>query len=100
MKTILLSLVMVAGMTDSALAKEDITAEQARLWVEAGEILPLNKILAANRDQLAGKILDIELEYEDGQRVYEIKLLDANGQRLEYYLDARTGELLKMENDD
>ncbi|MEH6358894.1 MAG: PepSY domain-containing protein [Pseudomonadales bacterium] len=100
MKTELLFLVMAVGMTDSVLAKEDITAEQARRWVEAGEILPLDKILAVNRDQLAGKILDIELEYEDGQRVYEIKLLDAKGQRLEYYLDARTGELLKMENDD
>jgi len=87
-------------MTNSALAKEDITAEQARAWVESGVILSLDKILAANREQLSGKILDVELEYEDGQRVYEIKLLDAKGQRLEYYLDARTGELLKMENDD
>jgi len=100
MKTGLLFLVMAAGMTNSALAKEDITAEQARAWVESGVILSLDKILAANREQLSGKILDVELEYEDGQRVYEIKLLDAKGQRLEYYLDARTGELLKMENDD
>ncbi len=100
MKTGLLFLVMVAGMTSSALAKEDINAEQARRWVESGEILPLDKILAANREQLVGKILDIELEYEDGRRVYEIKLLDAKGQRLEYYFDALTGELFKMENDD
>jgi uncharacterized membrane protein YkoI len=91
---------MVVGMTDTALAGEKITAKQATMWVESGKILPLETILTINKNLLAGRILDVELEYEDGHRIYEIKLLDTNGQRLEYHLDARSGELLKMEKED
>lgn len=39
-----------------------------------------------------------EAEYEHGR--YEIETVDATGRRVELYLDAVTGELLKIDHDD
>jgi uncharacterized membrane protein YkoI len=72
----------------------------ARRLREAGEIRSLEDISARARTAKAGEILETELERSDGRYVYEMEILDAQGQVWELKLDAKTGELLHMEMDD
>ncbi|HWA14055.1 MAG TPA: PepSY domain-containing protein [Burkholderiales bacterium] len=72
----------------------------ARRLHEAGEIRSLEEISARARAAKAGEILETELERSDGRYVYEMEILDAQGQVWELKLDAKTGELLRMEIDD
>lgn len=99
MKIPYLFLVLLVGTINLLHADDEITQEQARLWVEQGVILPLEQILSANQASLDGRILDVELEREDGILVYEIKLLNAQGRKYELYLDAVTGQKIKEEED-
>jgi uncharacterized membrane protein YkoI len=72
----------------------------ARRLREAGEIRPLEEISARARAAKAGEVLETELERSGGRYVYEMEILDAQGQVWELELDAKTGELLHMEIDD
>ena len=65
-----------------------------------GEILSLEKISQKAKSYKPGEILEVELEKKHGRYVYEIDLLDAGSQVWELKLDAKTGQLLKMEQDD
>ena len=67
--------------------------------LRSGEILPLEKILEICRKQVQGHVLEVELEHEDGQLIYEIEILDEKGLAWEIELDARTGRIIKKERD-
>ena len=68
---------------------------------EAGKILSLEAIVDNYRQRYGGgRILEVELEFERGRYVYEIKFLDQNGRVRELEYDARTGELLGIEEED
>ena len=69
--------------------------ERARAAVQAGEVLPLPSLLERLQRTHPGQVLELELEREDGRWVYEVKLLQANGQLLKLELDGGTGQLLK-----
>ena len=68
--------------------------EIARQALEAGEILPLKRVLDRVEREHPGEPLEIELEHEEGQWVYEIKLLRQDGSIQKLILDARNGTLL------
>jgi uncharacterized membrane protein YkoI len=72
----------------------------AKRLSDAGVILPLEKILAAARKIKPGEVLETELERKSRGYVYEIEILDARGQVWEVKLDAKTGELIKLERED
>lgn len=56
-----------------------------------GDILPLVELL--QREELAGlRVLEAELEREDGRLVYELELLDESGRVYERYYDAASGQ--------
>lgn len=65
-----------------------------------GEIMSLEKISQKAKTYKPGEILEVELEKKHGRYVYEIDILDAGSQVWELKLDAKTGQLLKMEQDD
>lgn len=67
---------------------------RARDAVQAGRILPLERILESARARFGGDVLDVELEDEDAGFRYEIKLIVADGRILKLEYDAATGELL------
>lgn len=87
-------LAMLAGPADASRSDH----EQARRAVEAGEIMPLRSVLDAIETDYPGQVVEVELEHEDGLLVYEIKVLQASGQRLKLILDARTGEVLRVKS--
>lgn len=85
---VLAALVIVTAA--SAQASETPDPRQIKRWVEDGTILPLDTVL---RDQqLPGRVLDVDLEYENDLLVYEVKWLDDSGHRHKLFIDARTGQ--------
>ena len=82
----------------SVVAEEDY--QLAKKLREKGEILPLEKILAFARAKKAGEVLETEFEKKDGRYIYEVEILDVKGQVWELKLDAKTGQLIKIEMDD
>ena len=79
---------------------EDIGHEAARRLVESGRILSLDAILAKLSSLVPGKLIETELEYDDGRIMYDLKILRPNGQVQEVEIDAATGEIMKIEDDD
>lgn len=67
---------------------------------ESGAIMSLEDLLEQVRHEYPGRIIEIELEKENGKYVYEIDLVDENGIVWELELDAETGDLLKLKRDD
>jgi uncharacterized membrane protein YkoI len=89
----LLALALPAGA-------KDLSADEARALQQAGEILPLEDILAIAQRHRPGKLIDVELERKKKRYRYELELLDAHGQVWELKLDGQSGELIELERED
>lgn len=74
--------------------------DRARRLLEQGDIRPLSAILAQVAGDLPGRIIATEFEREAGTYVYEFKVVDTRGRVREVYVDATTGRILKIEDDD
>jgi len=98
MVNVLLVAFMLLSPVQVALADDDHI--EARHLLETGEILPLEVILKNIREKFPGKILDIELEREDQQIVYEVEILGEDGVVKEVYINARTGKVISSKEDD
>jgi len=94
-KSLLVSLLIT--FSSLAVASED--HNEAKRLLDSGDILPLETILKKVRKTYPGKILEVELESEHGQRIYEIELLTDDGMVLELITDAITGELLSTKKE-
>lgn len=79
---------------------DDADHETARRAVERGELLPLATILANAEKTHPGRVLDVELDRDDGRYLYEIDVLLKDGRVIELTYDGRTGKLLESEIDD
>lgn len=67
---------------------------------QRGDILPLEQILQRARRQRDGRVLETDLQREDGRYVYAVELVDDKGRVWELQLDAATGEVLKNRRED
>jgi uncharacterized membrane protein YkoI len=85
----------LAGLTVARAGDED-DHDRARAAVQAGEVLPLATLLERLQRSHPGQVMELELEREDGRWIYEVKLLQADGQLLKLELDARTAQVLKL----
>jgi len=74
--------------------------EAVRGMAEQGDILSLEQILQNARQHRAGRVLETELEEKSGELVYEVEILDDNGEVWEMKFDARSGALLEEEQED
>lgn len=84
--------------TSTGLSDDD--HDRAKKLKEAGDILPLERIIEKAEAEHPGHILEAGLEEKKGRLIYELEILDHNGIVWELKFDARTGELLKQEQDD
>ncbi len=91
---------LAAAATLSASALHADEHESARRLREAGDILPLEEIIARVRAEHPGRIIEAELESEDGRYVYEMEVLDESGRVTELEIDARSGERIGYEEVD
>ncbi|MFN4226358.1 MAG: PepSY domain-containing protein [Hyphomonas sp.] len=99
---ILLALPGAASADRGGHGRERGRDDQDRAWQarRSGTILPLETILTAVLKAYPGEVLDIELDDDDGELIYEIKVLTRRGIVLEMEVDARTGRILEIEEDD
>ena len=89
---------LVSGPAHIVQADDDyIEAKRLR---KSGEIMPLEEILKNVRRSYPGRILEVELEKEKGRVIYELEILGADSIVREIYIDAKSGELLSVEEDD
>ena len=94
-----------ARAQDKSAPAQDKEAEKARkkraqqeafAAMQRGEILPLTRILALAQAKVPGDVVEVEFK---GGPVYEVKILTASGRLREVVLDARTGNLIKIEDE-
>jgi uncharacterized membrane protein YkoI len=50
--------------------------------------------------EVAGDVQEVELERDDGMMVYEVEIVDAEGQEYEIEIAADTGEVIEVEAED
>jgi len=69
--------------------------ERARAALEAGQIRPLSDLLSEVERRFRGRVIEAELERDDTQWLYELKILPPNGRIFIVELDAATGALVR-----
>jgi hypothetical protein len=78
-----------------ALVQERRDHERARAALEAGQIRPLSDLLAEVERRFRGRVIEADLERDDTQWLYELKILPPNGRIFIVELDAATGALVR-----
>jgi len=78
----------------TAFASDDADHDRARQAVEAGDILPLRAILERVERDYPGQVMEVELEREKGEWVYEVKLLRKGGALMKLKILARDGAIV------
>ncbi|MBB6670220.1 PepSY domain-containing protein [Cohnella nanjingensis] len=93
--------VAVKTETSKESAKEKPEAqdpnEQAKLQQAAA--LTKEQATAAALQQVPGTVKSVELEDENGTAVYGVHIVDANGKGFDVKVDAKTGKVLKSDDD-
>lgn len=89
-------LLILLATARSSVAGDD--HEQARQLHDAGEIVSLDIIIITLRKQGITRILEAELEKEDGRWLYEVEYLDDAGKVDKAYFDARNGQVLILDD--
>lgn len=70
--------------------------ELARQAVQQGKVLPLRTVIDQVEREFQGQVIKVEFEHDDGEFIYELRVLQANGQALKIELDAVNGRVLKV----
>jgi uncharacterized membrane protein YkoI len=94
-----LGLSVSLGLADEKKPRKPTDHTAVREALQRGEVLPLVKILAIANKEVPGDVIEVELEDEREALVYEIKILTSTGRVREVKIDARTGAVLKIEDD-
>lgn len=90
-----------AAATPASAGDDARDQEIARKALLEGRIRSLSEITEKVKPHLPGKILGVELDVEDnGRIVYEFDVIDPSGRLMEVEVDAATGEILSIEDDD
>jgi len=66
---------------------------------EAGDIVPLAKIIADTQSAYGGEVLEVDLELVDGNYVYELEMLNKGGVVWAYLYDAKSGRLVSRKKE-
>lgn len=88
------------GWSTGLQAGRDIDQDEALTLVEQGAVLPLQQFIDDAQQRFPGRLLEVELEWDDGRYVYELELVTRAGVVLELEYDAVTGRLLDVDEDD
>lgn len=100
MRNPLLILPLALLLAATPAASRDLDQDEALQLRREGLILPLESLLQQVKQRYPGaRLLEAELEEEDGLYIYDIELLTADGIARELELDARDGRLIKDEED-
>lgn len=100
-RLVLLSLAVFTLLASPVRSDDDAADHNlARRLVAEGQIRALAVIVEEVKVQVPGEMLEVEFESENGIYKYELKILRPDGKIQEVEVDARTGTILKVEDDD
>ena len=100
-RLVLLSLAVFTLLASPVRSDDDAADHNlARRLVAEGQIRALAVIVEEVKVQVPGEMLEVEFESEKGIYKYELKILRPDGKIQEVEVDARTGTILKVEDDD
>lgn len=94
-QTTLAKLIMLLMLgIGSSYASDTRDHDRARQAVETGEVLPLRAILEHVEREFPGQVMEVELDREKGEWLYEVKVLRKGGALVKLKIDARNGKIL------
>jgi uncharacterized membrane protein YkoI len=91
----LIALGLAITAASPARAQDRRDHERARAALEAGEIRPLSELLSEVERRYRGRVIEADLDRDDGQWLYEFKILPPNGRVFRVELDAATGQVIR-----
>ena len=74
-----------------------VNQSEARKAVSRGDVLAYSKLETAISAQFKGRIIRVELEEDDGEWVYEVRLLADDGRVIKVWADATHLQILEVE---
>ena len=89
-----LALLLLALALPALADGNDRDHDRARLALERGEVLPLGDILDIAVADSDGRVIEVELERDDGRWIYELTLITSEGRLMELEIDGATGHIL------
>ncbi len=110
MRAPLLSLVLLLAPVPARRAPEkppdtlqnQADSDMARAAVARGEILPLSALMPRLLAAFPNEVLNIEIDLDPQGRIdeYEFEMLTPEGRLIEVDMDARTGEITEVSDED
>ncbi|KOF54389.1 MULTISPECIES: PepSY domain-containing protein [unclassified Achromobacter] len=94
LRSCLAILLSCATLVGPSPARADDDHDRAREALQEGKILPLRTVLDIVERSYPGQVVKVEFEEDDGEYLYEIRLLQASGNLLKLKIDARDGRVL------
>jgi uncharacterized membrane protein YkoI len=102
--TLLAALLLAAAATPLAAADQGRGRsgdhDDARRAVELQRALPLSRIMEIAQQAVPGEIVEVELDTEHDRLIYEIDILTQTGRLRQVEIDAETGAVLEVEDED
>ena len=94
----LLRLALCACTLNGAAAAraDEAGPDEIRDAVRRGEMRTLAEIETRLAGRLPGEVIKVEAERKDGGWVYEFRTIDAAGRRADVYVDALSGDILRV----
>lgn len=80
--------------TELGFARDSTDHDRARQAVEAGDVLPLRTILERVEREYPGQVMEVELDREGDDWIYEVKVLRKGGALVKLKIHARDGTIL------
>lgn len=74
--------------------------DDARRAVELRQALPLARILEIAQGAVPGEIIEVELDHEHDRLIYEVDILTQTGRLRQVEIDAQSGAVLEVEDED
>ncbi len=68
--------------------------DDAREGVRGGRLVPLESVIRNIARSTPGRLLDAGLEDQGGRPIYRVRWQADNGQRIDFIVDARTGQIV------
>jgi uncharacterized membrane protein YkoI len=96
LRTGLIWFALAAAIGPVAAKSDPHDHDAVRIAVERGEIRPLVEILGIVRARLPGEVAGVEIERKSGRWIYELRVVNAKGGLFEVYVDARTGDIIRI----
>lgn len=78
----------------------DDSQDRARDALARGDILPLSRILDVVKREAGGRVINVELDRDDGRFIYELETITSDGRMLELSIDAANGTILDRDFED